>query len=292
MPQNSWIKSRFSCWLVEFHRTFLSLTPGASFPPLLDVLYSGISYVALLKDELCLVFGGTEAIKTSHKVTWVSQGLGRSNMSTCMADFTHLYFSLWSNLWKLVSQKVETHTSSYLHPLSARDPPLTSFLQSKSSRFPWVISRNQHLQDETRKEQFWVEYNRWNCVVIGTQIILPLKLRKSLVPECRFPPALVGWNLDQTLILKSMTADRLQSEHLSVAVFFQVRSENQSWPSRSALHTDVHSELWPSWTHGDTTEEEFDRITCTFPHQVRLHLLVGSGNVSFHEIIVKQHQKL
>lgn len=130
-----------------------------------------------------------------------------------------------------------------------------------------------------------------NTYIIGTQIIFPLKSRKSLVPECRFPPALVGWNLDQTLILKSVTADRLQSEHLSIAVFFQVRSENQSWPSRSALHTDVHSELWPSWTHGDTTEEEFDRITCTFPHQVRLHSLVGSGNVTFHKIIVKPHLK-
>lgn len=75
---------------------------------------------------------------------------------------------------------------------------------------------------------------------------------------------------EQTLILKSMTDDRLQSEHLSVAVFFQVRSENLSWSSLSALHTDVHSELLLKWTHTDATEEEVDSFTCTFLHQVRL----------------------
>lgn len=86
---------------------------------------------------------------------------------------------------------------------------------------------------------------------------------KSLVPKCDFPPhvnkAFVGWNLltelnrllseetsDQTLILKFLSDDRLQSEHLSLAVFFQVRSETQSWFSLSALHTDVHSELCPN----------------------------------------------
>lgn len=101
---------------------------------------------------------------------------------------------------------------------------------------------------------------------------------------------LVNW-AEKTLILKSTTADRLQSEHLGVAVFFQVRSENQSWSSLPALHTDVHSELWPSWTHSGTTEGEFARITCTFPHQVGLHSLAGSGIVTFHKIIVKPHLK-
>lgn len=93
--------------------------------------------------------------------------------------------------------------------------------------------------------------------------------------------------VDQTLILKSMIADRLQ--HLGGAAFFQVRSENQSWPSLPALHTDVHSEL--HWTPGDTTEEEFDRITCTFPHQVRLCLLVWCAIVRFYDIIAKSHLK-
>lgn len=40
--------------------------------------------------------------------------------------------------------------------LSQPESPLTSFLQSKSSSFPWAISRNQRLEDEIRKEQLRV----------------------------------------------------------------------------------------------------------------------------------------
>lgn len=90
----------------------------------------------------------------------------------------------------------------------------------------------------------------------------------SLVPECRFPPHLLhacteiklwlaGTWTELHRILSSWCQSRLlfwnpwvlTGFSLSTSVllvFFQVRSENQSRPSLSALHTDVHSELWPA----------------------------------------------
>lgn len=134
------------------------------------------------------------------------------------------------------------------------------------------------------------------------------------MPECRFPPplrhvwtdrnkpeinlwlVLVNWakqnTSDQTLILKSTTADRLQSEHLSVAVFFP-RWGLKTSPgpvSQPCTQTCIQSSAPPlSWTHADTNEEEFDRITWTFPSGTSSF---ASLVWKFQEIILKSQLKL
>lgn len=80
--------------------------------------------------------------------------LGRSNMSPRTADSTHLHFSLRSNHESSSARRWRSTRPPTSTPLSVRDPPLTSFLQSKSSRFPWKL-----------------------CEIISTEIIFPLKLR-------------------------------------------------------------------------------------------------------------------
>lgn len=58
--------------------------------------------------------------------------------------------------WFILHRDLKAHPTILPPPETPPRPPLTSFLQSKSRRFSWAISRNQHLQDERRKKQFWV----------------------------------------------------------------------------------------------------------------------------------------